>query len=389
MVGSGYVAKAHTLAYNNAPLVYWPELPPVEKRRIADVTPELAARGASRLGWAEGVDDWKRVTRADDVDLVDIVTPNDAHAEPAIDAANHGKHVFCEKPLATDAEAARAMAEAAQKNGIVHRVCFTYRAWPGIRLAKQLIDDGRIGKVMHFRAFFMQDYAIDASLPLVWRLQRDRAGAGKLGDGGSHLIDLARFLVGDIDRVFARLKTFITERPAMVDRGEAIFRAAGAETTGTLVPVDVEDVADVLLEFEGGATGLIQTTWVASGHKLDLGFEVGGDRGAIRLNWQRSNEVEFYSADDADGLQGFRTIVLGPQHPGAAEFWSVAGQQLGMSDAFLVAVGDVLRAVQEDRTGHPDFIDGLRACEVIDAALVSGAEERWVDVTRSPGLQPA
>jgi predicted dehydrogenase len=389
MVGSGYVAKAHTLAYNNVYTLGWPELPRVEKRRIADVSEELAVRGAQRLGWSEGVGDWRRVTRAEDVDLVDIVTPNDTHAEIAIDAAQHGKHLFCEKPLAVDAASALAMVEAAQKAGVVNQVCFTYRSWPGVQLARKLIEDGRIGRVKHFRAYFLQDYALDASMPLVWRLQRSRAGAGKLADGGSHLLDIARYLVGDVDRVFARLKTFITERPAAVDLGEAVFRADDAQSTGQLVPVDIEDHADVLLEFDGGAVGVIQTSWVASGHKLDLGFEVGGDRGALRLSWQRSNELEYYSADDDRETQGFRTIVLGPPHPGAAPFWSVAGQQLGMNDAFLIAVGDLVRAVAQERPAKPDFLDGLRACEIVDAALRSAEEERWIAVERAASLQPA
>jgi predicted dehydrogenase len=389
MVGSGYVAKAHSLAYDNARLLYWPDLPRVAKLRIADVSRELAERGADRFGWGEGVDDWQRVTRAEDIDLVDIVTPNDTHAEIAIDAATHGKHILCEKPLAIDAASAREMTEAAVKAGVVNQVCFTYRGWPGVQLARKLIDDGRIGRVTHFRAYFLQDYALDASLPLVWRMQRSRAGAGKLGDGGSHLIDLARYLVGDVDRVFARLKTFVKQRHAAVDTGEAVFRGEGAQSSDELVSVDVEDAADVLLEFEGGAIGVIQTSWVASGHKLDLGFEVGGERGAIRLSWQRSNELEFFSADDDEEASGFRTIVLGPAHPGAAPFWSVAGQGLGMTDAFAISMAELLSAIREDRPARPDFVDGLRVCEVINAALESGDEERWVDVQRAQVLQPA
>jgi predicted dehydrogenase len=389
MVGSGYVAKAHTLAYNNVHTLNWPDMPRVRKLRIADVNAELAERGAQRLGWEQGTDDWRRVTQADDIELVDIVTPNDTHAEIAIDAAEHGKHIYCEKPLAVDAASARAMVEAAQKAGVVNQVCFTYRSWPGVQLARKLIDDGKLGEIKHFRAWFLQDYALDATLPLVWRMQRGRAGAGKIADGGSHLIDIARFLVGDVDRVFARMKTFVTERPAAIDTGQAVFRGEGAAKTTEMVPVDIEDAADVLLEFENGAIGTIQTSWVASGHKLDIGFEIGGDRGAVRLSWQRNNELEYFSADDADETQGFRTIVLGPQHPGAKPFWSIAGQGLGMNDAFLIAAGELLRNVAEERPASPDFVDGLRACEVVDAALVSGDEQRWVDVARAPVLARA
>ena len=389
MVGAGYVAKAHSLAYNNAHLLYWPALPRVEKVRVADISLELAQRGAERFGWADATDDWHRVTRDDDIDLVDIVTPNDTHAAVAIDAAEHGKHIFCEKPLATDADAARGMFEAAEAAGVINQVCFTYRAWPAVRLARKLIDDGRLGRIHHFRTWFLQDYALDASLPLVWRMQRDRAGAGKLGDGGSHLLDLAHYLVGDISRVCAHLRTFIPERPAAIDRGEAIFRSGTGLSTGEMVSVGVEDSADVLLEFENGAIGVMQTSWVASGHKLDLGFEVGGEKGAVRFSWQHSNELDYYAPDQEDEVAGFRTIVLGPQHPSAAPFWSVAGQGLGMNDAFLIAVGDLLRAITEERPATPDFRDGLRVCEVIDAALKSGREKRWVDVLRTPIVRKA
>jgi predicted dehydrogenase len=387
MVGSGYVAKAHTLGYNNAPILYWPDIPAIEKTRVADVSRELAERGAQRYGWLEGVDDWRAITRGDDIDLVDVVTPNDTHAEIAIDAAEHGKHIYCEKPLALDAASARAMVDAVQKAGVINRVCFTYRTWPAVQLAKQLIDEGKIGRINHFRANFLQDYALDATLPLVWRMQRSKAGAGKLGDGGSHLIDLARYLVGDVDRVFAHLKTLVSERSVAVDQGEAVFRGRDAQATSERVAVDVEDSADVLLEFENGATGVIQTSWVTSGHKLDIGFEVGGDRGAIRLSWQRANELEYYSADDPEHAAGFRTIVIGPRHPGAGPFWSVAGQQLGMSDAFVIAAGELLMDIANERPSTPDFVDGLRVCEIVDAALKSGDEERWIDVVRAPVLQ--
>jgi len=385
MVGSGYVARAHTLAYNNATLFRWPDLAPVERRRIADVSMEFATRGAERLGWEDAVDDWHLVTRGEDIDLVDIVTPNDTHAEIAIDAAENGKHIFCEKPMAIDGRTALAMTEAAHRAGVVNQVCFSYRAWPGVRFARRMIEEGKLGKIVHFRAWFLQDYALDATLPMVWRLQRDKAGSGKLGDGGSHLIDLARFLVGEVDQVFGHLNTFIKERPRAVDTGEAVFTSDGGSTEAELVPVDVEDSADVLLRFENGATGLIQTSWVAAGHKLDLGFEIGGELGALRLSWQRGNEIEYFSRADEDETAGFRVLPLGPSHPGYADFWKIAGQGLGMSDAFLLAVGDVLQAVQDGRSapGSPDFLDGLRACEIVDAALRSGEEESWVAVERS------
>lgn len=386
IVGSGYMNRAHTMAYNNAPSLY-PSLPAVRKVRLADVTQELADAGARRWGYGEGVVDWRRITQADDVDLVDVVTPNDVHAEIAIDAARHGKHVLCEKPLAHTADAAREMYEAVTAAGVVHRVGFVYRSWPAVMLAKRLIDEGRIGRVMRFQAHFLQDYALDASLPLVWRLQRERSGGGSIGDVGSHLIDLARYLVGDVERVFARCKTFIPQRPPVAGGpGEAAFRsdATAPVDPATLLDVDVDDAADVLCEFAGGAIGVIQTNWVASGHKIDLAFEVCGDRGSLRFSWQHGNELQVYFADDADDVQGYRTVVSGPQHPGGAEFWPTVGQGFGYSDAFLIACGELLGSVATGRSQSPDFLDGLRACEIVEAALRSDEEQRWVDVARSP-----
>jgi predicted dehydrogenase len=385
LVGSGFMARAHTMAFNNAPSVYWPHLPALAKVRLADVEQGLADDAAARWGWGDAVTDWRRITQADDVDLVDVVTPNDVHAEIAIDAARHGKHVLCEKPLAHTAEAAAEMYRAVAEAGVVNQVNFIYRKWPAVMLARQLVERGEIGRVMHFRAHFLQDYALDASMPRGWRMQRSRSGGGSFGDVGSHVVDLARYLVGEeIVRVNARTRTFIPERPAAAAAGEAAFAAGGAGGAAELVPVDVDDAADVLFDFAGGAIGVLQTNWVASGHKIDLAFEIGGDRGSVRFSWQHGNEVEVYLRDDADTtLQGYRTVIAGPQHPGGAEFWPVPGQGLGYSDAFLIACRDLFGALRDGTPAAPDFLDGLRACEVVEAALASADEGGgWVDVPR-------
>lgn len=384
LVGSGFMARAHTMAFNNAPSVYWPDLPTVEKIRLIDVDMGLAQSAADRWGWADAGTDWRAVTQADDVDLVDIVTPNDLHAEIAIDAASNGKHVLCEKPLAHSAAAAAQMCRAAVEAGVVNQVNFIYRKWPAVMLARQLIERGEIGRVMHFRAHFLQDYALDGSLPRGWRMQRSRAGGGSLGDVGSHLVDLARHLVGEeIVRVCARTKTVIEKRPPVPALGEAAFESSHpTQRPEELLPVDVDDVADVMFDFASGALGVLQTNWVASGHKIDLAFEVGGENGSLRFSWQHGNELEVYLNTD-ETLQGYRTIVLGPTHPGGRGFWPVAGQGLGYSDAFLIAWHDLLGALREQTPASPDFLDGLRACEVVEAALASADSGGWVDVVRA------
>ena len=211
LIGSGFIAKFHSLAYNNLSIMYNPSLPRVERTRLFDVTSDLAAAGAVQLGWQESTDDWRNITRADDIDLVDIVAPNYAHAEIAIDAARHGKHIFCEKPLAHDVSSALQMAKAVHQAGCIHQVGFVYRMWPAVAFAKELIDAGKIGRILHFHSRFLHDYGLDPSLPMSWRFESRKAGAGSIGDIGSHAIDIARYLVGDIVRVFALISYIYTK----------------------------------------------------------------------------------------------------------------------------------------------------------------------------------
>jgi predicted dehydrogenase len=366
LVGAGFMAKAHSLAYANAPLL-GPGVPPVERARVADINAELARRAASAYGWSEASADWRAVTRADDIDLVDVAVPNDKHAEIAIDAARHGKHVLCEKPLANTLAAAREMHRAVDAAGVEHFVAFVYRTWPAMTLARRLIDEGALGRLIRLRALYFHDYGLDETLSLTWRLRRSSAGAGSIVDIGSHVIDLARLLAGEIRRVMARSVTVVPERP---------------DTTGRMAAVDVDDLSDVLVEFADGATGLIETSWVAAGSKTDLAFEAVGDGGAVRFTWRRPMELLFYSHDDPPERRGFRAIVIGPQHEGAGPFWPVAGQGLGWGDAFTILLQRVLKSIagQKER-GTATFLDGLRAAEVVDAAMCSATEGRWVDVS--------
>lgn len=365
IVGAGYIAKNHSLAYRGAPAVYADELPAVKQVRLADIDPAAARAGASAWGWADSTDDWRAVTRADDVDLVDIVTPNQAHREIALDAFAHGKHVICEKPLAASLVAAREMERAADASGKVNQVCFYYRLWPAVAYARQLIDEGRIGTIRHFRGHMLQDYAGAPDAPMSWRFRRASAGAGALGDLGSHVIDLAEYLAGRIARVTAHARTFISER---------------ATPNGGREPVDVDDLTGMLVAFESGASGSIEASWAASGHRCDLGFDVIGDRGALRFGWERANELEFYSGEDPDERAGFRNLLLGRGHPGVAPFIFAHGQGLGYGDAFTVGIGAALRAVAAGEQVAPSFVDGVRVAEVVDAAVRSAHDERWVEL---------
>jgi levoglucosan dehydrogenase len=376
LVGGGLMAKTHSLAYANLRIFYGDDdLPLVVRRRVADISESLAADAAERYGWEAATGDWRQITRAPDIELVDIATPNDTHAEIAVDAARHGKHVLCEKPLAHRLDDAQAMYRAFKDAGVAHQVDFVYRKWPAIQHAKRLLSHGELGQVRQFRARFFHDYASDPKLPLTWRFQRQRAGAGSVGDIGSHLIDLGRFFLGEIDRVMARTFTFVKERP--LDRGDDVL------PEGHSGHVDVDDAAQVWLEFANGASGNLETNWMATGHKTDLSFELIGDGGSLAFSWLTPNELQLYSEADPVETRGFRSIIIGPQHPGAGAFWPVPGQGLGWGDAFLISVRDLLSSIARGAAPEPGFLDGLRTAEVVDAALKSARTRSWVEVRRS------
>ncbi len=385
LIGSGFIGKVHSIAYGSLANVYGHSLPKIERVRLADVTTELAQTGAARLGWQEGTGDWRDITRAPDIDLVDITTPNYAHAEIAIDAARHGKHILCEKPLAHTVELARQMYEEVRAAGVVHQVAFGYHRWPAVMFAKELIESGRIGQPIQFRLQYLIDYALNPDMPLSWRFQKEKAGWGAIGDVGSHAIDLARFLVGEVSRVSAVSRTFIKRRPLPAE-GDISFGVASYQDAKPAVygEVDVDDATSFLLEFDDGAIGTIDVNWMAGGHDNEVNFEVSGERGAIRFNWQHANEIQLYCAEDhPERLNGFRTIIIGPLHPGAVPSLTVPGLGMGFTDAFLIAVKEMVDAITAGRPASPNFLDGLRACEVIEAVQEAAKERSWVEVKRS------
>jgi predicted dehydrogenase len=380
IVGSGYMAKAHSRAYLTLSSVYGPKVPRVELVRLADVTEELAQAGARRYGWADATEDWRRITRASDIDLVDIVTPNDLHAEIALDAAEHGKHIICEKPLAIDAASAHAVYSAAERAGVSHQVNFVFRRMPAVQYAKHLIDAGELGRVLHVRAQYFHQYGLDPSLPRTWRFERSRAGGGALADLGSHAIDMARYLAGDVDKVIARMRTFIGERPAP-STGTSFLEAAD-NGHAQLESVDVDDATDAMLEFTNGAIGVLQANWTAAGHNNHLAVEVGGERGRIQFSWNRPNELGLFLREDAPGVRGERTIVTGPAHPEFGSFAQLPGVHLGQADAMLISLREIVDAAARRRQARPSFEDGVRVCEVTEAIQQSANAGTWVQVQR-------
>jgi predicted dehydrogenase len=374
LIGGGYMAKTHTLGYRNAGLIYGADLPRVELVALAEVTDELAAAAANRWGWGRSTSDWRSVVEAEDVDLVDVVTPNAFHAEIAIAAAEAGKHVICEKPLASNLDEAYAMLAAADAAGVITQTGFYYRLWPAVREARRLIDAGTLGAVRHVRGRFFQDYAAHADLPFSWRFDAAAAGAGALGDIGSHILDLVRHLAGEVDAIVAHGRTLVPQRPAATGSDQLVD-----------VDVDVDDLYSMLLSFASGATGSVEASWAATGHKCDLGFEVIGDAGSLQFTWERSNELRLYLDADDRREQGFRTVMLGGMHEGVGPFWFAPGQGIGYGDAFTMGMGELLAAIRDERAAQPNFLDGLRAAEIVAAALESHERSEWVDVERRGG----
>ncbi|MER9002656.1 Gfo/Idh/MocA family oxidoreductase [Mesorhizobium sp. M0862] len=365
IVGSGYMAKTHSLSLRNIEGFLWPKMPRIEMVRLADIDLSLAEDSARRWGWREATTDWKAVTRGDDIDVVVIITPNDSHEEIALDAFANGKHVFCEKPLANTAAAARRMAEAAECSGKVNIVNFVYRCWPAVQFARKLIDDGELGELRHFEGHFFQDYANDSGLPHAWRFDKERAGAGAGGDLGSHISDIAVFLFGPIGRVAANTRTYFPER---------------ATATGPTT-VTVDDMTTTLVEFRSGATGSVHSSWAATGHKSDLAFTIIGSKGSLSFSWERSNEIHLYTEAERKDRSGFRRIMIGGIHPEAEPFWYAQGQGLGYGEAFVITARRLIEAIQKnDTSASPNFAEAAHINAVIEATVKAAATRSWQDV---------
>ena len=360
------MAKMHSLAMRNLNALNPGQVPEIRMVRLADINDELAQEGARRWGWSSHCTDWKEITRAEDIDAVVIITPNDSHADIAIDALKHQKHVFCEKPLASTIEAAEAMAVTALSAQRVAMVNFAYRTWPAVELARQLIAEGEIGEILHFDGHYFQDYAADPELPFTWRFDKEVAGSGAFGDIGSHISDIACSLVGPVARVTATTRRIHPTR-----------RAAD----GSQKQVTVDDLTSALVEFESGAIGAVHASWAATGRKCDLGFFVTGTKGAIEFNWERSNELHFHSSSDPQRTGGFRRIMIGGMHPGADPFWYAQGQGLGYAEAFSITSKRFIQAIMENNTSAgPNFAEALHVARLVDGVFRSVETASWQNI---------
>ena len=374
MVGYKFMGKAHSNAYRALPM-FFPDAPKPEMKAVCGRDPQGVEAARAQFGWESAETDWRRLVERDDIDLVDINAPSDAHKEIAVAAAAAGKHLFCEKPLALTLDDARAMLAAAEKAGVKHMIGFNYRFVPAVQLAKKLVAEGRIGKIYHFRATFLQDWIIDPEFPLVWRLQKEIAGSGSHGDLGAHLIDLARFLIGEFEEVVGMSETFIKERP--IPSSMTGLSAKGS-ADGPRGEVTVDDATLFLARFAGGALGSFEATRFAAGHRCTNAFEINGSKGSVKFDFERMNELQVFFRDDAEDVQGFRRVLAtDPAHPYMDAWWP-PGHTIGFEHTFTHEVRELLLAIAGNRQPVPNFTDGVKCQEVLEAVDLSIAERRWV-----------
>jgi predicted dehydrogenase len=376
LVGYKFMGKAHSNAYRQVGR-FFPELEvqPVLKA-ICGRDEAGVSEAAQSLGWEGYETDWRKLVARDDIDIVDIATPGNSHVEIAIGAAQAGKHVFCEKPIANEASSSKLMLDAVQKAGVKHAVFFNYRKAPAVALAKQLIDQGAIGRIFHWRGTYLQDWIIDPDFPLVWRLRKDVAGSGSHGDLAAHLVDTARHLVGEITEVTGVLETFIKERPELVS-SSGLTASADLSRKG---PVTVDDLSLFLARFETGALGSFEATRLAPGRKNYNRFEINGSKGSLVFNMERMNELEVYTEENIAGTYGFRTIqTTSGEHPYAGHYWPTA-HIIGYEHTFINFMYDALHAIATDQMPSPSFVDGYKNSLVLDAVTESSASKRWVAV---------
>ena len=374
LIGYAFMGRAHSNAYRQVTPFFSPSLTP-RLKVICGRTRDKVEQAARQYGWEEAATDWRAVVARKDIDLVDIVTAGDTHAEIAIAAAEAGKAVFCEKPLARSVDEAEQMVAAVRTAGVANMVCHNYRRAPAVMLAHRLIEEGAIGRIRHFRGTYLQEWLVDPSFPRVWRLDRTRAGAGTLGDLGSHVIDLARFLVGEITDVCAALETFVKERPSPDD-------------PAIKAPVTVDDAAAAIVRFANGALGTIEATRYAPGRKNHNRFEINGSLGSVGFNLERMNELELYLSSDAGPVRGFHTILATDRehHPYVKAWWP-PGHIIGYEHTFTHTVYDLLEGMAAGTRPAPSFEDGLENQRVMGAAERAAKERVWIAVNSDTMVQ--
>jgi predicted dehydrogenase len=370
VIGTGFMGRTHSNGYKRLgdffpDLEYRPVLKAVCSRREDKVK-----AFAEQWGYQSYETDYKKLIARKDIDAVDICTPNDTHAEIAIAAINAGKMILCEKPLARNLEEAQKMVDAVEKSKVANTVWYNYRRIPAVTLAKQIIDSGKLGKIFHYRANFLQDWTISADLPQggdgLWRMDIDAAGSGVTGDLLAHCIDTAIWLNGKITDVSAVTETFIKERMHQL--------------TGKVQKVGIDDACIFHCHFENGSLGLFESTRYARGHKALYTFEINGENASIRWNLHDLNRLEFFDYNDDSIVRGWRSVLVTDSDQPYMKRWWVPGLSIGYEHSFVHQVADFLQSLQEGKPCHPDFRDALETQKVCEAVINSANSRTWKEI---------
>jgi len=367
MIGYKFMGRTHSNAWRQVDKFFpVPALPVLHTVCGRDAAKVKAA--AKQLGWKHASTRWQDVVANPEIDIIDINTANDTHAEIAIAAAKAGKAILCEKPLAMNVREAEAMLAAVKKAGIVHMVCHNYRRIPAIAQAKKMIAAGDLGRIFHYRARYLQDWIVDPEFPLVWRLQGKVAGSGTHGDINAHIIDLGRFLVGELSEVCGHLETFIKERPIEGSKGKKKGR------------VTVDDAVITLGKFKNGALCNLEASRFALGRKNHIQIEVNGSKGSLVFDFEDMNRLKYYNNADPADRMGYRDILVTEGvHPYAGAWWP-PGHIIGYEHTFVHTVFDFLKAVVKGKPVDPTFADGVQNQKVLAAVEKSSKTRRWVKV---------
>jgi len=378
LIGAGFMAKAHSIAYAGMPTFFWPAPGTVTKKTIADLTDECARDAAARFGFEKSTSNWKDIIDDPEIDFVDICTPNDSHREIAVAAACAGKHILCEKPIARTLEEAEEMKEAAGKAGVMHMLAFNYRRTPAVQLAKKYIEEGAIGNILDFRGTYLQDWSADPNSPLSWRFQKKICGSGTFGDIGTHVVDLARFLVGDFSEVCSRIATYIDERPLQSGSADSLGNVKNG--SGPKGKVDVDDQFCTMINFKNGAFGSIEATRNAWGRNNFITLEIHGTKGSIYFNYERRDELQVCFSDDPSDRKGFRTVYTGPAHPYGEGLWPIPALGIGYTETKIIEVYDFVKAMATGELPSPNFNDGYEIERIGEAVFRSAQSKKWEKV---------
>jgi len=368
MLGYAFMGKAHANALKKLPYMIYPPPAVPKLAAIAGRSEAKVREAARRYGFARAYTDWRAMLDDPAVQVFDNAGPNDLHAEPNIAAAQAGKHVISEKPLGRNAEECKLMWEAVKKARVKHQVAFNYRFVPAVRLIRNLIDAGKLGRIYHFRAAYLQEWIASEDFPMVWRLESKHAGSGALGDLGSHVVDLARYLIGEPKSLIARTETFIKQRK---------------DAQGKMQKVDVDDAFQAIVEYRNGAVGTLEASRFCPGRKNSNTFEINAEKGSIRFNLEAMNELEVFWKDGDRDTQGFTKVLVSESYHPFWSHWWPQGHIIGWEHTFVHEFAHFFEAIVNKTKVAPhaaDFEDGYKNAVICDAILASARERKQIDL---------